>query len=354
MRTFTDSPAVRAKTPLLLGLIGPSGTGKTFSALRLATGIQRVSGGDIFFIDTEANRGLHYADKFKFRHVPFGAPFGSLDYLQVIEYCYAKKPGIIIVDSMSHEHEGPGGMLETYERAMEGKPMSYSMLAWKKPKTERRRLINSLLQMNTNFIFCFRAKEKLKIVKGKDHEQMGFMPIAGEEFVYEMTAKFLLLPGANGHPSWQSEQSGEKVMMKLPEQFISLFAERVQLDEPLGQRMAEWANGPSTNQAKDWAKELQSATTVDALGIVWKSMNKAEQKQHLATKDARKAELSAPAPSQDILALIDELTALPGGKAILEAAYREDNISADDMVAESSRYGPILETLIRQTQEANS
>ena len=36
---------------------------------------QRVCGGDIFVIDTEARRALHYADAFKFRHVPFGAPF---------------------------------------------------------------------------------------------------------------------------------------------------------------------------------------------------------------------------------------------------------------------------------------
>src|SRR6266849_4599710 len=75
-RKFEDRPAVREATPLLIGLVGPSNSGKTFSALRLATGIQRVSGGDIWGIDTESRRMLHYADKFKFRHVPFGAPFG--------------------------------------------------------------------------------------------------------------------------------------------------------------------------------------------------------------------------------------------------------------------------------------
>ena len=46
-RTFEDRPATRDKVPLLVGLMGPSGSGKTFSALRLATGIQTVSGGDI-------------------------------------------------------------------------------------------------------------------------------------------------------------------------------------------------------------------------------------------------------------------------------------------------------------------
>jgi predicted ABC-type transport system involved in lysophospholipase L1 biosynthesis ATPase subunit len=92
-RTFGDKPAVREKTPLLVGLVGPSGTGKTFSALRLAAGVQRVSGGDVFVVDTEARRALHYADRFKFRHVQFDAPFGPLDYLAAIEHCVRKGAG---------------------------------------------------------------------------------------------------------------------------------------------------------------------------------------------------------------------------------------------------------------------
>src|SRR5438128_3503645 len=103
-RTFEDRPAVREATPLLVGLIGPSSSGKTFSALRLATGIQRVSGGEIFVIDTEARRALHYAEKFTFRHVPFGAPFGPLDYLTAIEHCIARGAKTIVVDSISHEN----------------------------------------------------------------------------------------------------------------------------------------------------------------------------------------------------------------------------------------------------------
>lgn len=249
-RQFEDKPAVRERTPLLVGLVGPSGTGKTYSALRLATGIQRVSGGDIFFIDSEARRGLHYADRFRFRHVPFAAPFGSLDYLAAVEHCVRKGAGVVVVDSLSHEHEGPGGMLESHaaeverlSRGDEGKAERVKMLAWARPKADRRRLINTLLQLPCNFVFCFRAKEKLKIERGKDPVQLGWMPIAGEEFVYEMVMKCLLLPGANGVPSWQSEHPGERAMMKLPRQFHDIFREPHQLSEDIGQRLAEWAAG---------------------------------------------------------------------------------------------------------------
>lgn len=249
-RIFEDRPAVREATPLLTGIIGPSGTGKTYSALRMATGIQKVVGGDIHVIDTEARRSLHYAEKFKFRHLAFGAPFGPLDYLAAIEHCISKGAKTIIVDSMSHEHEGPGGVLEMHETEIKrliGKgfknEMSASIPAWAKPKAERRRLINTILQFPANFIFCFRAKEKLKIVPGKDPVPLGFMPQAGEEFVYELMCKFLLLPGANGFPTWASNEPGEKMMIKLPEQFRPLFKDALQLSEDVGQSLAEWSAG---------------------------------------------------------------------------------------------------------------
>lgn len=249
-RTFDDRPAIREKTPILVGLVGPSGGGKTFSALRLAAGFQRVTGGDTFVIDTEARRSLHYAEKFKFRHVPFGQPFSPLDYLEAIEHCIKKGATTIIVDSMSHEHEGPGGVLEMHDAELDrmagddfGKRNKLTMLAWSKPKAQRRRLINSILQMSCNLIFCFRAKQKIKLERGKEPEPQGFMPIAGEEFVYELTLKCLLLPGANGVPTWQSDMIGERAMIKLPEQFKQTFNAKPQLTEDIGEQLAKWAAG---------------------------------------------------------------------------------------------------------------
>jgi hypothetical protein len=248
-RQFEDKPAVRERVPLMIGLYGASGSGKTFSALRLAAGFQRVSGGDTHVIDTESRRSLHYAERFKFRHVEFHAPFGPLDYLSAIEHCAHKGASTIVVDSMSHEHEGPGGVLEMHETILEGfgGKASDSFRAWAKPKAERRRMINTIMQLPCNFIFCFRAKEKTK--PGEDEHgkktliDRGFMPIAGEEFVYEMTATALLLPNAGGVPTWNSSFVGEKQMIKLPGQFAEIFREAAPLSEDIGERMAKWAAG---------------------------------------------------------------------------------------------------------------
>ena len=313
-RTFEFKPAVRERTPLLLGIVGPSGSGKTYSSLRLAVGIQRVVGGKIAMVDTEARRGLHYASKFRapdgspgYIHAPFGAPFGSLDYLDALEAAYKLGAKVIIVDSMSHEHDGPGGLLEQHAAEVHRlagddwkKAERVKMLAWQKPKAARRRLLNTVLQMSCNFIFNFRAKEKLKMVPGKEPEQLGWMPIAGDEFVYEMTAKFLLLPGVDGLPTWTSDFAGEKAMMKRPDQFRELFANARQLDEKLGEDMARWAEGDGATVAT--ASELAAsyaacsdAATLrgleDSRRALWGKASKAEKETLKTAADAAQKRL---------------------------------------------------------------
>lgn len=305
-RTFEAKPAVRESVPLLVGLMGCSGSGKTFSALRLATGIQSVVGGDIFGIDTEARRMLHYADQFKFKHIEFNAPFGSLDYLAAIEHCIKQGAKVIVIDSMTHEHSGPGGYLLTQDAEVErmagndyAKRDRVKMAAWIKPSGLRQRMISGILQMNANFIFCFRAKEKTKPVKGGGIQELGFMPIAGEELLFEQTVNCLLPPKSGGVPQWRSDQIGERMMMKLPNQFEKIFAENKPLDESTGAALATWARGESTTPARSaaartaappvdqpqqdgaaevptaaeyheqWRGYIRDATRVDQLGTRW-------------------------------------------------------------------------------------
>lgn len=273
-RTFQSSPAVRSQVPLLMGIMAPSGGGKTFSALRLAKGMQEVMGGDIFGVDTENGRMLHYADQFKFQHVPFAPPFGSLDYLEALRYCNSRGARITIVDSMSHEHIGEGGYLETAEEVVNRiagndykKREAVKMLGWAKAGPLRQKMIEGIKQLDGCFIFCFRAKEKTKPVRKEGKTEvvdMGFMPIAGEEWVYEMAVNCMLEPRSNGVPTWRSDHVGERMMMKLPEQFKTIFAEQKPLDESIGRALAAWARGgapasPPEQTAKSAAPETSSS-----------------------------------------------------------------------------------------------
>jgi hypothetical protein len=314
-RTFEARPAARVQVPLLLGIMSPSGGGKTFSALRLATGMQEVMGGDVYGVDTENLRMLHYADQFKFKHVPFSAPFGSLDYLEALRYCNQQGARITIVDSMSHEHIGEGGYLETAEAVDDRiagndykKLEAVKMLGWAKAGPLRQKMIEGIKQLDGCFIFCFRAKEKTKPVKkdGKTEViDMGFMPIAGEEWVYEMAVNCMLEPRSDGVPSWRSDHVGERLMMKLPAQFKGIFAEQKPLDESIGRALAEWARGgsPATSAVKaapaqppathpdagaavpsaadyyaEWDRHILNATRPDLLGSTWNGQKKLHKK----------------------------------------------------------------------------
>jgi hypothetical protein len=275
MSRFEAKPAVRGEEPLLIGIMSPSGGGKTFSALRLATGMQEIIGGEIFGVDTENGRMRHYADRFKFQHIDFKPPFGSLDYLEALKYCNSKGARITIVDSMTHEHIGEGGYLETAEAVVDRiagndykKREAVKMLGWAKAGPLRQKMIEGIKQLDGIFIFCFRAKEKTKPVKIEGKTEvigMGFMPIAGEELVYEMALNCMLEPRSEGVPTWRSDHIGERMMMKLPVQFKSIFAESQPLSEDIGRKLAEWSRGsvPSIHDddktAAEWDVELGEA-----------------------------------------------------------------------------------------------
>lgn len=246
-RRFEINEAKRIQVPLLVGIAGPSYSGKTYSALRIAAGIARVNQGSIVYIDTEGRRALHYADEFKFKHIPFSEPYGSLDYVAAIDAALDSRPAVIVVDSASHEHEGTGGYLDMANRELEsGKKEGQH---WAKPAVARRRLLSRIQTLPCSAIFCFRAKEALDWKKvfskqAKTPPPMGETIVGTADFSFEMTVRFLLHAGSQGVPTWQTELSGEKQAIKLPKQFHGLFsgASR-QISEADGEAMARWAAG---------------------------------------------------------------------------------------------------------------
>jgi hypothetical protein len=111
-------------------------------------------------------------------------------------------------------------------------------------------MIAGILQINANLVFCFRAKEKTRPKSGGGIQELGFMPIAGEELLFEMTVNCLLMPKSNGVPTWRSDQIGERMMMKLPVQFQNIFAAECSLDESIGSQLAAWAKGSTSPPAQ--------------------------------------------------------------------------------------------------------
>lgn len=270
--SVTFRPAVRENLPLLLGLAGGTGSGKTFSAMELATGIS--AGQKFAVIDTENGRASHYADQFDFDVADLRAPFRPKAYADAIAAADAAGYPVVVVDSTSHEWAGDGGCLDWHDEIMGGDQRK-NLSAWIRPKREHKQMVTRLLQVRAHVILCFRAEEKVESVDDPDRPGRqkivkkasltgldGWIPIAEKNLPYELTASLLLTADRPGIPK----------PIKLEEQHRPL----VPLDKPLGKEvglaLAEWARGgakpASTTAAKAQVAELEEEllALADALG----------------------------------------------------------------------------------------
>jgi hypothetical protein len=232
---------------MLIGICGPPGGGKTFSALRLATGMQRVRPGPIVVIDTESGRVSKYhtsrGGPFEFMAVRFDAPYNPDHFLDAIEQQLGRNPAAIIVDSLSDEHEGPGGVIDWHDQEVPSSGGN-DWAAWKRPKAARKRLVSGILRITVPLLFTFRAREKTTTKPGsKVPEKLGWQPVAPAEIVHAIDLMSLLPPRADGVPVWKSEKVGEEFVIKLPEYLRPYIREATALDEDMGEAFARWAMG---------------------------------------------------------------------------------------------------------------
>lgn len=241
--SFMFKPAIREEVGLLIGLIAPSGGGKTMSAMRLASGI--VGEGNKFaVIDTEARRALHYADMFKFDHGELKPPFTPDAYASAIKAADDAGYKAIVVDSASHEWAGEGGVLDWQEAELQRmagddyrKREQCKMAAWIKPKQSHKHMVQRLLQVRATLILCFRAEDRVKMEKDQTGKTVivpvGFQPVCSKELPYELTVSFLMTPDKPGYPQ----------PIKLQEQHKAIFPLDKHINEQSGKLVAEWAKG---------------------------------------------------------------------------------------------------------------
>ncbi len=318
--TITFRHAVRETTSTLTAFAGPSGGGKTYTALRYATGL--ADGGKIAVIDTEAGRALHYADSFDFDHADLIAPFTPDAYWEAIKAASDAGYKVIVIDSMSHEYEGQGGLLEWADDEAERGVKSPAN--WKKPKSAHKRMMGRLLQVRAHLIFCLRAEEKMlltreggqmKVIPAEQRPLLQrWEPICEKRFMYEMTASFLLLP----------DQPGVGRAIKLQDQHKPFFPGDKPISEESGKALAQWAAGgaqpqkpaqapeepaeapleddglsPSEQALRSYTAKFEACDTLDALKAAWaeaqphaKAMTDEQFARLTAAKDERKAELA--------------------------------------------------------------
>lgn len=250
------APAFRKNVGALIMLAGPAGSGKTFSALTIAQGLAGPNG-KVAICDTENERALYYAERFDFSlYYSMDEPFRPARFEAAAVAAQQQGANVWVCDSFSHEHVGPGGLLDYHEAEMQrmagddwNKRERMKAAAWIKPKMEHKHMLQRLYQLNMHVILCCQAERKTAMrtaeegpKKGKlEFIDLGFQPIVGSDIPYAMTASFMFDTAAPGVPI---------VIKPLLPELVPIIDLKRPLDIGTGERIAAWARGQKTEATK--------------------------------------------------------------------------------------------------------
>src|SRR6187431_1938053 len=177
--------ATRKQVKLRLGLSAVAGGGKTMSALLMAYGMTN-DWSKIAVIDTENGSASLYSHLGDFNAIDLVAPYEPERYIKAIKMCEDAGMEVIILDSITHEWDGKGGILDI-SNSMTGN----SFTNWAKLTPRHDAFINAMLQSRCHIISCVRRKQDYEMTKGSDGklkvEKAGLKEITREGFEYELT-----------------------------------------------------------------------------------------------------------------------------------------------------------------------
>lgn len=182
--------ATRQKSKLRLGISGPSGSGKTYSALKLASGIAPWE--KIIVIDTENGSGDLYAHLGEYNVITLNAPYSPERYIKAIEACEEAGMELIILDSVSHEWEGKGGILQINDIIAQTKFKGNTWAAWSHTTPRHQAFIDTIVNSDCHIITTARAKIDTVQSEGGKVKKIGLKEIQREGFEYELTLNFTL------------------------------------------------------------------------------------------------------------------------------------------------------------------
>lgn len=179
--------AKREQVWLKVLLTGASGSGKSFSALRLAQGIAEKCNSGIAYVGTEGSRDKYYADKFNYALLQLEAPYSTDKYIKAIDEAVAAGFKVLIIDSISHEWQW---LNETHDK-MPGN----SFTNWGKLKPKHKEFMEKILHSPIHVICCARGKTEwtLQEQNGKQvPKKVGMGYETDKQISYEFTVSLML------------------------------------------------------------------------------------------------------------------------------------------------------------------
>ena len=248
--------ATKKQAKLRLALFGVSGSGKTYSALRLAKGL----GGSIAVIDTENHTACKYSDRFDFDVCE--CEKASINNI-VNLLNDASDYDVLIIDSLTHAWDE---LLDEVNRIAKTKFGGNSWSAWSEGTPKQRAFIKSLLDFKGHLIVTMRSETSWEVTendKGKKVPvRIGTAPKQGKSIEYEFD---MLMQLSQEHSALVlKDRTG-----KYQDECIDL------IDEELGKQLGEWLSDGEV------VKEEKTLTDSDV--EIFKQMGDIEDMEELAT-----------------------------------------------------------------------
>ena len=223
--------ATKSKVKLKIALQGTSGSGKTYSALQLAYGIT----GDwtkIAVIDTENESSNYYANQGEFNVLSLQAPFTPDRYLEAIQACIKAGMECIIIDSITHEWDGIGGILEMHEKATRNSRSGNSFNAWASITPLHNKFVQFIVDAPVHIIGTLRTKSDY-VLQDRNGKQVpvkvGMKAITRDGMEYEFGIGFEI--DLNHTATCSKDRTG-----------LFVDAEPFVITSATGQKLVEWAN----------------------------------------------------------------------------------------------------------------
>ena len=237
--------AKREQVWLKVLLSGASGSGKSYSALKVATGIAKECGSGIAYIGTEGSRNKYYADEFDYDLLELEEPFECEKYIEAIDAAVEAGYKVLIIDSMTHEWK----WLNDVHDKMPGN----SFTNWGKLKPRHHKFMDKVLNSPIHIIATARGKDDwvLEDKNGKQvPKKVGMGQQQDKDISYEYTVSLMIAQDTH-------VASADKDNTKL---FDGRFEVLTEKD---GVRLYEWANkGDAPAPKKETPKYTE--TTYDS------------------------------------------------------------------------------------------
>ena len=177
--------ATKEQAKLRMGIIGPAGSGKTYTALLTARNL--VPDGKIAVLDTERGSASKYADIFEFDVCELES-FHPENYIKTIQAAEEAGYDVLIIDSLSHAWTGKDGALELVDKAA-ARERGNSFAAWRHVTPLHNAMVDAMIGARLHLIVTMRSKVEWVVEKderGKSvPRKIGLQPVQRDGLEYE-------------------------------------------------------------------------------------------------------------------------------------------------------------------------